>query len=340
MSIHFKDKLNIIKSYRFRRTWNALRVKSSYLVTKITRQPIVWGLPISASIEPTTACNLKCPECPSGLRQFSRDTGNIAIDNGKTYIDQLAPSVGYINFYFQGEPLISPHFFDLVRYATDKGIYTATSTNAHFLDKDNCQKIIDSGLKRLIISIDGTQQETYASYRKEGTLAKVIEGTKNMIAVKKKNNGNGPHIIFQFLVVSTNEHQINDLFKLAKELKIDEVRLKTAQFYDFENGNALMPENERYSRYKKMPNGKYKLKGKQANHCWRMWSSGVITWDGNMVPCCFDKDAKYTMGNLLQRPLKSIWHDAAYKNFRSQVLKNRRAIDICANCSEGTKVWS
>ncbi len=340
MSIHFKDKLNIIKSYGFRRTWNAMRVKSSYLVTKITRKPIVWGLPISASIEPTTACNLKCPECPSGLRQFSRDTGNIALDNGKTYIDQLAPSVGYINFYFQGEPLISPHFFDMVKYATDKGIYTATSTNAHFLDKDNCQKIIDSGLKRLIISIDGTQQETYQSYRKEGKLAKVIEGTKNMIAIKNKNNGNGPHIIFQFLVVSTNEHQINDLFKLAEELKIDEVRLKTAQFYDFENGNALMPENERYSRYKKMANGKYKLKGKQANHCWRMWSSGVITWDGNMVPCCFDKDAKYTMGNLLQRPLKSIWHDAAYKNFRSQVLKNRQAIDICANCSEGTKVWS
>lgn len=340
MSIHLRDKLNIIKSYGIKRSLNALRVRSSYLVTKIIRKPIVWGLPISASIEPTTACNLKCPECPSGLRQFSRETGNIALDSGKVFIDQLASSVGYINFYFQGEPLISPHFYDLVKYASDKRIYTATSTNAHFLNARNCQKIIDSGLDRLIISIDGTTQETYESYRIDGTLEKVIDGTKNMVAAKEKNNGKGPHIIFQFLVVRANEHQVEEVFTLANELKVNEVRLKTAQFYDYENGNTLMPEDERYSRYKRMSNGKYKLKGKQANHCWRMWSSGVITWDGNMVPCCFDKDAKYTMGNLLSTPLKTIWHDASYKNFRAQVLKNRQAIDICANCSEGTKVWS
>ncbi len=334
-----KDKLSILKSYGFVRMFNAVKLVSSYYWSRITKSGKVWGSPMAASIEPTTSCNLRCPECPSGLRQFSRATGNIKSDQGKIMIDKLAKTVGYINFYFQGEPLISPHFYDLVAHARRKKIYTSTSTNAHFLNAENCQKILDSGLNRLIISIDGTTQKTYEQYRKEGSLEKVIDGAKRM--VKLRDEQKAPlFIIFQFLVVKPNEHQTNDVLELAKEIGIDEVRFKTAQLYDYKNGHELMPEQDKYSRYRLRKDGTYKVKGIQGNHCWRMWSSSVITWDGDMVPCCFDKDAVHKMGNLVKRELKEIWHAPAYQNFRKQVLKDRDAIEICRNCSEGTKVWS
>jgi radical SAM protein with 4Fe4S-binding SPASM domain len=122
-------------------------------------------------------------------------------------------------------------------------------------------------------------------------------------------------------------------------LGVDEVKIKTAQIYDFENGNDLIPELENYSRYKKDENGTFKIKNKLLNQCWRMWQGCVITWDGKIVPCCFDKDAKYKLGNLEVEKFKDIWFSDPYNNFRKSILESRNKIDICSNCSEGTKVW-
>jgi len=296
-------------------------------------------LPFSLSIEPTTACNLGCPECPSGLKQFTRPTGKLDLELHKKMIEQLKRSVFYINYYFQGEPFLHPQFLELIREAKKNNIYTATSTNAHFIDKAKAKEIVKSGLDRLIISIDGLTQATYENYRVHGTLSKVMEGTNHLIKAKKELNSSTPHLIFQFLAVKPNEHEIPDVFKLGKKMKIDEVRIKSAQLYDYENGNPLMPENEKYSRYKRQSDGTYKLKYKTGNHCWRMWSSSVLTWDGKVVPCCFDKDAKHVLGTLENRSFKEIWTDSQYVAFRNAVLTGRNQIDICKNCSEGAKVW-
>ena len=257
----------------------------------------------------------------------------------KKTIDELYRDVSYLIFYFQGEPYLNPQFLDMVKYAYDKNIYTATSTNAHYLNDDNSRKTIESGLDRLIISIDGTTQETYEKYRIGGQLEKVIEGTKNIIKWKKQLKSKTPHIIFQFVVFKPNEHQVNDVKELAKKLGVDEVRIKTAQVYDYENGNELIPSNEKYARYSKRENGKYEIKNQLNNHCWRLWHSPVITWDGLVVPCCFDKDAQHRMGDLKTSSFADLWRNQQYQKFRSSVLHSRKEVDICKNCTEGTHVW-
>ncbi len=316
-----------------------MRLRTSYIISKSTKKVNHKGLPFSLSIEPTTACNLGCPECPSGLKQFTRPTGKLNLELHQVMIEQLKKSVFYINYYFQGEPFLHPKFLDLIVEAKRNKIYTATSTNAHFIDEKKAEEIVESGMDRLIISIDGLTQATYENYRVHGKLSKVIEGTKHLLAAKKKLNSSTPHLIFQFLAVKPNEHEIPEVFKLGKEMKIDEVRIKSAQLYDYENGNPLMPENEKYSRYKLQSDGTYKLKYKTGNHCWRMWSSSVFTWDGKVVPCCFDKDAKHVLGSLENRSFNEIWNDKQYIAFRQAVLTGRNQIDICKNCSEGAKVW-
>jgi radical SAM protein with 4Fe4S-binding SPASM domain len=296
-------------------------------------------MPFSLSIEPTTACNLGCPECPSGLKQFTRPTGRLDLALHEKMIAQLKRSVFYINYYFQGEPFLHPNFLELIKEAKRNKIYTSTSTNAHFINEKMAGDIVESGLDRLIISIDGLTQETYENYRIHGKLDKVIAGTKEMIQAKLRLNSSTPHLIFQFLAVKPNEHEIPQVFELGKEMGIDEVRIKSAQLYEFENGNPLMPENEKYSRYRKQADGTYKMKYKLGNHCWRMWSSSVLTWDGKVVPCCFDKDAKHVLGTVADNDFKTIWHHPQYNAFRNAVLTGRNDIDICKNCSEGSKVW-
>ena len=338
--MNFHNNIQLLRKLTFKKILNSGRVWVGYHVSKNTKNYYYKGLPISIAIEPTTSCNLRCPECPSGLRQFTRPTGMLEPSFFKQTIDSIYQELIYLTFYFQGEPYLNPHFLEMVHYASIKKIYTSTSTNAHYLTPELAIKTVESKLDRLIISIDGTTQETYEQYRIGGSLDKVIEGTKNIIQAKKQLKSNTPHIVFQFLVVKPNEHQLTEIEELAKKLEVNEVLFKTAQVYDFENGNPLIPNNETYSRYKRQSDGTYSVKNKLLNQCWRMWSSCVITWDGVVVPCCFDKDAKHQLGDLKKQSFHELWISQKYQQFRKAILKSRQEIDICKNCSEGTKVWA
>lgn len=338
--INFNDAVNLLSKLTLRRVWNGLQVYSSYQISRLLNKPVQWGYPISISFEPTTSCNLRCPECPSGLRAFSRPTGMLEKNFFKQTIDDISKDLLYLIFYFQGEPFLNRDFLEMVTYASGKGIYTATSTNAHYLTDEVARKTVESGLDRLIISIDGTTQDVYQQYRVGGKLDKVLEGARNIVKWKKELKSKTPFVFFQFLVVKPNEHQVDDIKKLAKEVGVDEVRFKSAQVYDYENDpNQLIPTISKFSRYKKNVDGIHVAKNKLANRCWKLWHANVITFDGLVVPCCFDKDAMHQLGNLKNDSFKNIWKNSNYKQFRGELMNSRKNIDICANCSEGISVW-
>jgi len=337
---NWNDSINFLSKISLRRAINAAKVLTSYRLSRLTGKPIQWGYPISISFEPTTSCNLRCPECPSGLREFTRPTGMLQKDFFRQTIDEIHKELLYLIFYFQGEPYLNKDFLEMVKYAHDKGIYTATSTNAHYLTDENAKKTVESGLDRLIISIDGTTQDVYQQYRVGGKLDKVLEGARNIVKWKKELKSKTPFIFFQFLVVKPNEHQIEAVKTLGKEIGVDQVRFKTAQVYDYENDpHQLIPTIDKYSRYKVDKDGNMQSKSGMGNHCWKLWHQNVITWDGLVVPCCFDKDAMHQLGNLKMQSFKEVWHNDNYKQFRRELMTSRKNIDICANCSEGLKVW-
>lgn len=311
----------------------------SYQISRLFNKQWHKGKPLTMSFEPTTACNLGCPECPSGLKIFTRPTGKMDLQFFKETLDQVSDTLMYGIFYFQGEPYLHPDFTEMIRYASKKKIYSITSTNAHFLTDERAKKTIESGLDRLIISLDGTTQEVYESYRRNGHIEKVLEGAKRIVAWKKKLKSKKPYVLFQFLVVRPNEHQVDEVKRLAKEIGMDGVLFKSAQLYDYQNGNPLMPLNQKYSRYVLQKNGTYTIKNKLDNYCWKMWHSNVITWDGQVIPCCFDKDAKYPLGDLKEEKFDLIWKGKPYENFRQALSNHRKNIDICRNCTEGTRVW-
>ena len=210
--IHVIQKLTILK------VWNILLLKLSYYISINSKKDIHWGRPFALSIEPTTSCNLRCPECPSGLRSFTRPIGSIEFEFYKSIIDECRSFLSYLILYFQGEPFLNRNFFDLVSYASENGIYTVTSTNAHFLDDENAKKTILSGLDKIIISLDGTDQEAYESYRIGGSYKKVVNGIQKLVYWKHKLNKQKPLIVLQFLIMKTNQHQFRDIKKLSIEL--------------------------------------------------------------------------------------------------------------------------
>jgi radical SAM protein with 4Fe4S-binding SPASM domain len=339
MNRNLNDGINFFSKLNNRRMANAVRLYTSYQLSRIFKRPIHWGKPMVMEIEPTTSCNLRCPQCPSGLREFSRNTGMLDLTLYKKIIDEIHPELVYLILYFQGEPFLNKQFLEFVKYAAAKNIYTATSSNAHYFTDEMARATVESGLDRLIVSLDGITQDTYEKYRIGGNLEKVLEGTKRLVYWKKKLGSKTPHIIWQFIAFKHNEHQIPELEKKAKEIGVDELGIKTAQIYDYQHTDELIPETEALSRYKKTEDG-YVIKNELLNQCWRMWRGSVVTWDGLVVPCCFDKDATHRFGDVSKDTFEAVWKGEAYNNFRSAILRSRKEIDICTNCTEGTKVWA
>ncbi|MCX6305280.1 MAG: radical SAM/SPASM domain-containing protein [Bacteroidetes bacterium] len=320
---------------------NLIKIVKSYLISRITKRVIHWGNPLAVSIEPNNSCNLQCPECPAGMKELTRPRGFMEPALFRSIINQLLPHLSYLTLYFQGEPFMSKHFFDFISYATSKKIFVATSTNGHFLDAATVQKTIASGLNRLIISLDGADQQSYEAYRRGGDFNKVITGIRLLVSEKKRLKKQTPQVVLQCLVLSSNEHHLDEIRKMAKELGADKLEFKTAQFNDFEHGNPLMPETTKYSRYKppahpltRSPVHQFTPKNRMPDSCFRMWSSCVVTWDGLVVPCCFDKDATHVMGDLTKQGFRDIWRGTRYNDFRKKILRNRKSVGICGNCSQ------
>ena len=291
----------------------------------------MWGKPAFLSIEPTNICNLKCPECPTGGGFSSVKKGYATPELIKSVLPSVKESILHINMFFQGEPFLNN---SVIEYTKQLSPYTfiTVSTNGHFITRKNAKEIIGAGFYKIIVSLDGINQEQYSKYRKGGDFNKVIDAVKVLVAAKKEHKTAFPIIQLQCLLFNYTE-LIKDKFKsLAKELQVDSIVFKTAQFYNEENAKEMLP-SEGNSRYV-VKNDKVVINHEVANRCWRMWNGAVITWNGDVVPCCFDKDKKFVHGNIFSTQLFVVWKHPLYADFRSKILLNRKGIEMCNNCSE------
>jgi len=324
----------IISKLRLQRVVNYFKLCFSFTISKLTKNNHYFGRPAFLSIEPTNFCNLKCPECPTGNDNLNRPKGKMDFDTFKKIIDETYKDLIYLNLYFQGEPLMNDEIYKFIKYADDKNIITELSTNGHFIDEHSAEKIINSGLNNIIISLDGDNQSVYEKYRIGGDFEKVLSGIKVLSEKKKKLNKKFPIIKTQLLVFSHNEKRIKQTAIIAKETGADIFLVKTAQFYDLTFNNTLIPENNKYLRYILTPEGKYKPKSGKKHGCFKMWSSCVVTWDGKLVPCCYDKDAKNQLGNIKNEDLIKLWNSNEYNELRQKVIKSRSNLTLCADCNE------
>ncbi len=325
----------ILKKISFRKILNALKVYISYLFSRILRTDFRWGYPISVSIEPSSFCNLQCPECPVG-NGINTMKSTISAELFESIIDELSPYLLNLFLYFQGEPFLNKKLAQFAEYAArSKNIYTVISTNGHFLNEPTAISIIRSGLDKIIISLDGACSETYEKYRVGGNFELIIENILRLSELKKKLHSQTPHIELQFVVTAFNEHEIQQIKALSKKLGVDKLKLKSAQIYNFEKGSPMIPKNAKYSRYQPVGNVSFKIKSKLKNHCERLWNSAVINTKGEVLPCCFDKSAEHVVGNINKNSFSEINNSVAYRRFRQKLLNNRKSISICTNCTEG-----
>ena len=261
-------------------------------------------------------------------------------------LGQVQATAHTMQFYFQGEPLLNKQLPEMIAAAHRLGLYTIVSTNAQALNPTMAQALVKSGLNRIIVSIDGFSEESYAAYRVGGNLHKALEGLQHLANAKAEFHSY-IRIELQVLRLKSNEHEWNWIKKNYKSLGATHLVFKTAQLYDFENGHPLIPTNERYSRYKKTAHGTYVHKSSPLHatpysihrafgaSCLRLWSGCVITTNGEVLPCCYDKNHSYAYGNIRQQSLRELYHSSKANALRRHVLRNQgKPLEMCKNCNK------
>ena len=261
-------------------------------------------------------------------------------------LDNVKESAHTMQFYFQGEPLLNKQLPEMIAAAHQLGLYTIVSTNAQALNQSTAEALVKSGLKRIIVSIDGFSEESYTAYRVGGSLQKALEGLQNLANAKTKYHSR-IRIELQVLRLRSNEHEWDWIKKNYKSLGATHLVFKTAQLYNFEYGHPLMPTDERYSRYRKTADGTYMHKSSPLHStpytlhrafgalCLRLWSGCVITTSGDVLPCCYDKDHRHAYGNITQQSLAEIYHSAKANALRRHVLRHPdKPLEMCKNCNQ------
>jgi len=286
-------------------------------------------------VELTNLCNLRCPGCPHGANFFgNKPKGTMHFGQFKKIVD-LNKNLYLINLWGIGEPFLAPDIMRMLDYAGRNNIMVVIHTNANAFSRKTLNQFKDIKTRLSItFSIDGITQKSYGYYREGGSLRKAMDSLCYLINLKKKYDLFNIKIIWQFLVMKTNEHEIPEVYKIAYRIKVDRLKLKTIN---------MDPRGERYNDFKPKRCLKYLEKENKEwkkgeiykiikkNKCEYIDPGSVfILWDGEVVPCCYDYKRSYIVGNAFKKSLVSIWNSAKYRKFRENHKKGKN--ELCHTC--------
>lgn len=297
----------------------------------IKQSPIINGLPINITIEPSNRCNCKCPVCETGSGILGRSSENMKFDTFRTIIDKIYLHTNTLMFYFMGEPFINKDSYKMIRYAKDNKIsFITTCTNG---DLVNPIKLVQSGIDEVNFQIGGITQETHEMYRKGSTLEKVMCNLKETLRLRNELNIK-MRIVCGFILMKHNEHEVNDFKILMQNLGVDEALIIDPCVRTIEQGQEMLPTDKTHWIYNPEAFEKGQLIPKiLADKCPWIYYSMTILVNGDVVPCCRDALGQYVMGNILDQELDDIWNGKKFKNFRRVLNNDQRKINICSLCS-------
>lgn len=298
----------------------------------------VLGLPRFLMIEPTNECNLRCPLCPTGAGTLKRPKGQMSFELYRRVLADLDGSLSRVKLYNYGEPFLHPRMLDMIAVARQAEIHTRVSTNGLvFLRGMDADDLIASGLDYLRVSVDGATPETYNVYRVGGQLDRVLEGVRVLQRRKRELGRRRPVVELQVIAMRHNEHEIPVIREIARELGTL-LRIKSVGVGDLRHGSdrrEWLPEDVALRRYEECDGQLALAHDGRAAVCDHPWYRLVVNWDGQVTPCCYDRDGAYEFGNAAQG-MAAVWNGERLRTFRQKIRSHELPI-ICRRCS--VRLW-
>lgn len=325
------------------------------------------ALPRFVQIEPVGQCNLRCRMCPIQFRPEGRPGQPRAYLDYDVYcrlVDQF-PDMEELQLQGLGEPLLHPRFFDMVRYAAQRGVRVSTNTNMTVMTDEGAEECARSGLHTLHISLDGATAETYQSIRLRSRFQRVLRNLRRVQDAKRRLDSSLPHLRLVVVAMRDNLAELPDLVRLAHEEGIGRIFVQhlchdfgestlpahyapMRSFIDaqtllnddpervaacFEAARAQARELDVDLRLPNLTPRRYPDGTPGRSRCDWPWRGAYISYDGKAMPCCMVATPdRIHFGDMAQDGVMPVWNNRQYESFREQ-LASGAPPDVCRSCS-------
>ena len=312
------------------------RLENSYINRKLKTN----ALPLEIVIDSINLCNLRCPLCKTGVHELNRPLLKMELDNFKDILDKIEFSQT-IYLIKWGEAFLHPNIFEMIKLCKKRGKKVHLNSNFTTVKDEHLEKIIDSALDELVISLDGVSQETYVKYRVGGQFEMAFGNMVKLVQLKEKKKANTPYILWKFLVNRYNEHEVEKAKQLADdngiEIKFAPIYLNDVSAdddgqYDMKVAKEWLPKDNKYFYDSR-------LTPIIEDACPHLWKYPVIQSDGGISPCCHVTSKEHDFGNLLEGSYSSfhdIWNNEKYQYSRSlftnEKYDGKNKGSICDTC--------
>jgi radical SAM protein with 4Fe4S-binding SPASM domain len=313
--LSFKKRINLIKTG----------------INEIFHSTSLRGLPPVIHIEPTNICNLKCPLCPTGSQSLKRTKGFMTLETCKRIIDELGETLMAAYFFSFGEPFMNKNLPEMIKLCSDRDILTITSTNGHFFQTmDDALRIVDSGLKMMIIALDGSTQSIYQSYRIGGDIEKVERFASLMEEAKVRRNSDFPYTAARCVVTSANKDDLPNIERLAVNLGVNMFATKTLGcLVGTDKFGTFEPSEKKWKRFEY---ARYSGKSGRSLQCIFPFRQPYVFWDGTVVGCEYDHDHEAAFGKIGEQRFKDLWNGPSALALRRSIRKNLNRAAFCRRC--------
>jgi len=314
--------------------------------------------PLHLQVEPTDACNQRCIMCYRD--RLIRKPKRMSLEQFKAILDDVRPTK--VNISGLGEPLLHRDIYEMVRYAKEKGMGVTFPTNLTLAD-GHLEEIVDSGIDVLKVSLDATTRETYARIRGTDHFERVVDAIRGINEWKERKGSATPHIRINYALQSLNVDELEDMVRMAAELKAEALYVQYLDYVDVEDLKEdpvgdLTPDLLRHTLRRaqdvaerlgvetnipiwlrdlnlyvnKMTTmGRFKFNGRR---CYFPWISTFIEVNGDVKVCPIftRKRDEGKMGNIFDQPFESIWNGEGYVSIRRALRAGERPFAPCRQC--------
>lgn len=285
----------------------------------LLRKPVPSKLPHRLWVEPTNNCNLKCIICPNSAEEPNVKRGFMEFGLFKVIVDEASGFAYDINLFHRGESLLHPKIYEMIAYASKKGLNTRLHTNATLLNEDNAERLFEAGLRYISVSFDGYDKETYEGIRKGASFDKTYNNLLGFLRKKMNEARKFPFTVLQVIEAwdepqEKREEKKRVFMDAFKGLPIDRVSIRTPHNWGGSYGEDLKNE-------------------KITSLCTFPWYSVTIFWDGEVIPCPQDFYGNLSMGNVREGGIKKIWRGERLIAHRKALIKGAiEDLDPCSTC--------
>jgi radical SAM protein with 4Fe4S-binding SPASM domain len=248
-------------------------------------------------IEPTNICNLKCRHCTTQSIPNNKK-GNMSLNLFRKILDDN-PQLTCIILTRNGEPFTHRYIFEMIRFARDKGIYVTVYTNGILLNEEKITRIFESDLSEINFSMEGVGD--YYNYNR-GKPYDAIKSVINRLIEERNKRGSR-------LKIGINA-------TIAEDIRYaNAVKKEWENIVDFVTIEPLMGNSRE----------------RRSSSCRTLWRNLVITWNGDVLPCCVDMYGKLLLGNVNRQSLREIFNGPKVKELRKRHLRSDFP-KICSLC--------